>query len=115
MTVWSDPAWLGDKSVNRRQVRRLSRRFAEVGVGIPAERLHEIALGRPATDAELVDVNFALAANQILSEQRRSERSRAQRNCVHWLVVTAAIVVALNLLLCLGCVLFILAQHASPY
>lgn len=115
MTTRSDPAWLGNESVNRRQVRRLSRRFAGVGVGIPAERLHEIAMGRPATDDELVDVNFALAATQILSDERRSRRCRARRHCVHWLIVSAAIIVALNVLLCLAGLLFVLAQHTSPY
>jgi hypothetical protein len=115
MTAWSNSMWAGDRSLNRRQVRRLSRRFAGVGVGIPAARLHEIAAGRPATEDELFDVNFALAANQMLGEERRAKRGRAQRRCVHWLIVSGAILVALNLLLCLGLVFFTLAQHTSPY
>jgi hypothetical protein len=34
---------------------------------------------------------------------------------VHWAVVTGAVVVALNLLLCLGLVFYVLAEHTSPY
>ena len=115
MTTWSNPMWAGDRSLNRRQVRRLSRRFAGVGVPIPAARLHEIASGGPASEDELVDVNFALAATQMLGEERRAKRGRAQRRCVHWLIVAGSILVALNLLLCLGLAFFVLAQHSSPF
>lgn len=54
----------------------MSRRFACVGVGIPAARLHEIAMSDSATDDELTDVNFAFAATQILREERRAKFAR---------------------------------------
>ncbi|TGD88335.1 hypothetical protein BayCH28_11325 [Mycolicibacterium sp. CH28] len=115
MTAWSDPVLPGDHTTSPRQLRRLSRDFAGVGVGIPPKRLQEIAKGGAATDDELVDVTFALTATQFLSEQRRSKRDRAQRRCVHWLVVGAGVLIALNVLLCLGLALFVLTQHTSPY
>jgi hypothetical protein len=115
MTAWSTPVWLGHRSVSRRQSRRMSRRFEAVGVGIAPERIREIAMGRPASEDELVDVGFALTVTQLLNEQRRSQRVRAQRRCTHGLMVIAGIVVALNILLGMGLVLFILTQHTSPY
>lgn len=117
MTVWSDPTLLlTDRSCgSRRQSRRLSRRFADVGVGIAPERLRELAMGRPATEDELVDVKFALTATNLLGDQRRSKRGRAQRHCVQSLMVAAGVVIALNVLLCLGLLMFVLTQHTSPY
>jgi len=96
-------------------LRRLSRRFAMVGVDIPATRLRQIADGDPATESELVDVGFALVATASLAEDRRVKRGRARRRALHWAVVAGALVVALNLLACLGFVLYLLAQQAHPY
>jgi hypothetical protein len=115
MTAWSTPVWLGQRSVSRRQSRQMSRSFAEVGVGMAPERIRQIAMGRPATEDELVDVGFALTVTELLNEKRRSKRGRAQRRCTSWLMVLAGVVVALNILLCMGLVLFVLTQHTSPY
>ncbi|MCI4675777.1 hypothetical protein [Candidatus Mycolicibacterium alkanivorans] len=115
MTTWSAPVMLGQRSVSRRQSRRMSRRFEAVGVGIAPERIRAIAMGRPATEDELVDVSFALTVTELLNEKRRSRRGRARRRCTHSLMVIAGIVVAINMLLCMGLVLFILTQHTSPY
>lgn len=93
----------------------MSRNFAGVGVGIPPERLQQIAMGAAATEEELVDVSFALTATQLLSERRRSKFGRAQRHCVRGAIVVAAILIAINVLLCLGLLLFVLTQHTSPY
>ena len=93
----------------------MSRQFSEVGVGIPPERIREIAMGRPATEDELVDVGFALTVTQLLNEKRRTKRGRVQRRCTRGLIMVAATIIALNALLCLGLVLFILTQHTSPY
>ena len=46
----------------------MSRQFSEVGVGMPPQRIREIAMGRPATEDELVDVGFALTVTQLLNE-----------------------------------------------
>jgi hypothetical protein len=115
MTAWSNPVWLEHRSVSRRESRRMSRRFAEVGVGIAPERIRAISMGRPATEDELVDVGFAVTVTELLNEKRRSKHGRAQRRCTNWLMVVAGVVVALNILLCMGLVLFILTQHTSPY
>ena len=93
----------------------MSRQFSEVGVGMPPERIREIAMGRPATEDELVDVGFALTVTQLLNEKRRTKRGRVQRRCTRRLIMVAATIIALNALLCLGLVLFILTQHTSPY
>jgi len=96
-------------------MRRLSRRFATVGVDISPARLREIADGYPATDSEVVDVNFALVITATLSGERRANRVRARRRVLHWLTVAGAILIALNLLACLGFVLFLLVQHPQTY
>ncbi|MCB0942726.1 MAG: hypothetical protein KDB72_21085 [Mycobacterium sp.] len=93
----------------------MSRQFSEVGVGIPPERIREIAMGRPATEDELVDVGFALTVTQLLNEKRRTKRGRVQRRCTRGLIMVAATIIALNALLCLGLMLFILTQHTTPY
>lgn len=115
MTAPSHLDWLAGGPVSRRRLRRMSRQFADVGVDVPAARLAEIAAGAPAGEAELIDIRFAEAATRLRGESRQGKRVRAQRRCVHWAVVTGAVVVALNLLLCLGLVFFVLAQHAAPY
>ena len=96
-------------------MRRLSRRFSTVGVDIPPRRLRQIAAGAPATEGEWVDVSFALVATNLMTEQRRTKRVRTRRRLAHWGIVVGATVVALNVLLCLGLLFFVLTQHASPY
>ena len=109
MTAWPSPVKSGG------ELRRLSRQFSTVGVDIPASRLRAIAAGAPATEGELVDVSFALVATNLVAEQRQSKRVRAQRRVAHWALVGGAILVALNALLCLGLLFFVLTQHTSPY
>lgn len=92
----------------------MSRRFSAVGVDIPASRLREIAAGAPASEGEWVDVSFALVATNLLAERRHTTRVRARRRVMHWALVGGAILVALNALLCLGLLFFVLTQHASP-
>src|SRR3954463_14267252 len=108
MTDWSDPRL---PRSSPRQLKRLSRNFAGVGVGIPPERLQQIARGEAATEDEFVDVTFALTATALRNEQRRSKVGRAQRRCVHGAIVFAAILIAINVLMCLGLLLFVLTQH----
>ena len=96
------------------ELRRMSRQFSTVGVDIAPSRLREIATGAPATEGEWVDVSFALVATNLMAEQRHTRRVRAQRRVVHWALVGGAVVVALNALLCLGLLFFVLTQHAAP-
>ena len=112
MTSRPSPVRLRDEPVS---LRRLSRRFAAVGVDISAGRPREIAAGDPTTDDELVDVSFALVATATLAEDRRAQHGRSRRRVLRWLMVAGAILVALNLLACLGFVLFLLTQHPPTY
>jgi hypothetical protein len=109
MTAWPNSVHSGG------ELRRLSRRFSTVGVDIAAERLREIAEGAPATEAEWVDVSFAMVATNLLTDQRRTKRGRTRRRLVQWCIVAGAVVVALNVLLCLGLLFFVMTQHTSPY
>lgn len=101
-----------EKILSRRQARRLSRRFAGVGVDIPAQRLQEIAAGAPTPDDEMTDVYFAFAAVEITREERAAKFARRQRRGFYWLMVTGLVLVVLNLLLCMAYVFFSLTQQA---
>lgn len=91
----------------------MSRRFADVGVGIPAARLQQIAAGAPFGSEELVDVKFALWAAELKRRERRAQLRRAQRRVVRWLIIGGLVVAALNLLLCMAYVFVSLALHES--
>lgn len=108
MTAWPNQVRSGG------ELRRISRRFSSVGVDIPPARLREIAEGAPATEGEWVNVSFALVATNLMAEQRHTRRVRAKRRMVHWALVGGAILIAINALLCLGLLFFVLTQHASP-
>lgn len=109
MTAWPNAVGTGG------ELRRLSRQFSAVGVDIPPSRLREIADGAPASEGEWVDVSFALTATNLIAQGRQAKRVRAQRRVVHWLLVGGAVLVALNALLCLGLLFFVLATHTAPY
>ncbi|HZE14753.1 MAG TPA: hypothetical protein VE197_03060 [Mycobacterium sp.] len=100
--------------LSRRRARRMSRRFAGVGVGIPAARLQQIAEGASFASDELVDFKFALCATEMKREQRRAKLKRSQRRAAHWLIVAGLVLAALNLLLCMAYLFISLALHESP-
>ncbi len=102
-----------DRPVGRLALRRMSRQFAAVGVRVPTARLAQIAAGCPAAADELFDVAFAEAATRIRREQRHAKRVRAQRHCVHWMVVLGIAVLALAAVLGMGLGFFLMAAHAS--
>jgi hypothetical protein len=112
---WSHPMHERGQVLSRGQARRMSRRFAGVGVGIPAVRLQEIAAGAPVAGDELADVNFALAATELKREARLATFQRGRRRCMRWLIASGMVLVVLNLLLCVACIFFSLAQHTSPF
>lgn len=89
----------------------MSRRFAGVGVQIPAARLRQMAAGVPLGSAESVDYTFALAATAIQREQRSARAQRNRRRLINGLIVAGLMIAALNLLICLGYVFVILALH----
>ena len=114
MTAPSHPILAGQRP-SRRKLRRLSRRYAGVGVSVSAERLAQIAAGCPASEGEMVDVAFAETATRIRVEQRQAKRGRAKRRCVHSAIVIGGTVVALIILLGLAMGFFLMAEHISPF
>jgi hypothetical protein len=104
-----------DQVLSRRQARRMSQRFAGVGVGIPAARLQAISAGAPAASDELVSVDFALAAIEIKREERLAKLKRRQRRGIRWLIVAGLVLVALNLLLCMAYLFVGLTLHDWPF
>ena len=114
MTTPPNP-WVSEwgRVLSRRQVRRMSRRFAGVGLGIVPARLQEIAAGQPIADDESTDLNFALAATEILREQRLAKFARGRRRAMQWLIVAGLVLVTLNMLICMAYAFFSPAQPAS--
>lgn len=93
----------------------MSRRFADVGVGIPAARLREISAGAPFVSDEFVDLNFALAAIDIKRQERDAKLKRTKRRAIRCLIVAGLVLAALNLLLCMAFVFASLALHEPPF
>lgn len=110
------PSNLGDgQLLGRSQARRMSRRFADVGVEISPARLRSIAAGTTATSDEWADVQFALVATATRREQRRTRVSRAKHRAVHGLVVVLLVLTALNLLASTVYIMLSLLLHQSPF
>jgi len=104
-----------DRALTRGQARRLSRRFGDVGVAIPATRLRQIAAGASARDDELTDVSFAIAATLMQEEQRLAKLKRHQRRVVRWLIVAGLVLLLLNSLMCMAYLFFSMTLHAYAY
>jgi hypothetical protein len=100
--------------LGRPQARRLSRRFAAVGVHIPPTRLRQLVSGSPVADKEMTDVNFALIATQYMREKKTARGARRQRRCGHAMICAGLILVALNFLFCIAYLFFSLTQQAAP-
>jgi hypothetical protein len=99
--------------LGRSQARRLSRRFARVGVEIPPLRLREMLAGAPVADDEMTSVNFALIAIQINREKRLAKLEHLRRRFGHALISVGLAIVALNFLVCIAYLFFSLTQQAS--
>lgn len=92
----------------------MSRRFAGVGVKIPAARLRELIAGAPLAAEESIDVTFAFVAAELKREQRAGKFRRTRRRLVYLLIVAGLMIAALNLLVCMGYVIIRLALYESP-
>lgn len=92
----------------------MSRRFADVGVKIPAARLRAMIEGAEPASKESIDVSFALAAGEFEREQRAAKARRARRRLTQLLIVVGLMIAALNLLICMGYVIVSLTLHQSP-
>jgi hypothetical protein len=101
--------------LGRRQARRLSRRFARVGVSTPPRRLQQMLAGAPVTYEEVADVNFALIATELRREQLVAKFKRLKRRGARSLIFVGLVLVTLNFLFCMAYALFSLTLEASPW
>jgi hypothetical protein len=100
--------------LGRRRARRLSRRFACVGVKTPPERLQQMLAGMPVTAYEVTGVNFALIATQFNRDERIAKFKRLQRRGTRALMFAGLVLIVLNFLFCLAYVLLNLTHQAPP-
>ena len=100
-----------DRGLGRRQARRLSRRFAQVGVDTEPQRLQQMVAGAPVPDDEVTDVHFALIATQIKRDERTAKFERLQRRGTRFLIFLGLVLVMLNFLCCLAYLLVSLTQQ----
>ena len=105
---------LRNQVLSRRQARRLSRRFARVGVKTPPQRLRQMLAGVPVPAGEMVDVNFALIVTQLKREQLVAKIERLKRSGARTLIFVGLVLVTLNFLFCMAYALFSLTLEASP-
>jgi hypothetical protein len=105
---------LGSQIVSRRQARRLSRRFARVGITTPPDRLRQMLAGAPAAYAEVTDFNFALIATHFKRDQFRARVRRMKRRGARSLIFVGMVFVTLNFLFCLAWAMFNLTLEAPP-
>ena len=105
---------VGSQIVGRRQARRLSRRFARVGVTTPPDRLRQMLAGAPAAYAEVADFKFALIATQFKRDQFRARVRRMKRRGARTLIFVGMVLVTLNFLFCLAWAMFNLTLEAPP-
>lgn len=101
-----------DQCLGRRQARRLSRRFAQVGVDTAPQRLQQMVAGAPVPDDEVTDVHFALIATQIKRDERTAKLGRLQRRGTRFLIFLGLVLVMLNFLCCVAYLLVSLTQQA---
>jgi hypothetical protein len=100
--------------LSRRQARRLSRRFAQVGVNTTPHRLRQMLAGLPVAFDEVADVNFAFIATQLRREQLSAKYQRMKRRGTRSLIFIGLVLVTLNFLFCMAYALFSLTLEAAP-
>jgi hypothetical protein len=105
---------LQNQVLSRRQARRLSRRFARVGVNTPPERLRQMLAGVPFATGEVADVNFAFIATRLRREQLSAKFKRLKRRGARSLLFVGLVLVTLNFLFCMAYALFSLTLEAAP-
>jgi hypothetical protein len=100
--------------VGRRQARRLSRRFARVGVTTPPDRVRMMLAGSPAAHAEVADFHFAMIATEFKRDQYRARVRRVKRRAARTLLFVGMVLITLNFLFCMAWALFKLTLEAAP-
>jgi hypothetical protein len=101
--------------LGRWQAHRVSRSFAGVGVAIPPARLQQISRGSICAGDESIDIKFALTAIQIAREERQAKRKRNRRVGTRCLLFLGLVLVALNLLICLGLLMLATLEHTYAF
>lgn len=110
----SQPFQLRNQVLSRGQARRLSRRFARVGVNTPPERLRLMLSGVPVAAGEASDVSFAFIATRLRSEHLSAKLKRLKRRGARSLIFVGLVLVTLNFLFCMAYALFSLTLEAAP-
>lgn len=105
---------VGSHLAGRRRARRLSRRFARVGVSTSPDRLRQMLAGSPAASTEVADFAFALIATQYRRDQLRARVRRMKRRGARSLLFVGMVLVTLNFLFCMAWALFNLTLESSP-
>lgn len=105
---------VGSNLADRRQARRLSRRFSRVGVSASPDRIQQLLAGSTVACAEVADFNFALIATQLKREEFSAKIRRLKRRGTRSLLFLGMVLVTLNFLFCMAYALFSLALETSP-
>jgi hypothetical protein len=105
---------LHNQVLSHRQARRLSRRFASVGVETQPHRIQQLLAGIPLAAGEAADINFALIALQLRREQLMAKYARLKRRGARSLIFVGLVLVTLNFLFCMAYALFSLTLESSP-
>lgn len=106
---------IGNRPLTCRRARRISGRFARVGVGIPAAHLQAIAAGAPLRSKELTDFNFALIAAETMRRDLRAKLRKRRHRGIQCLIFIGATLAGYVVLACALVAILSLALHASPY
>ncbi|WP_231997367.1 hypothetical protein [Mycobacterium sp. 1245111.1] len=105
---------VGSHLASRRQARRLSRRFARVGVSTSPDCLRQMLAGSPAAWADVADFQFAVIATQYRRDQFNARVRRMKRRGARSLLFIGMVLVTLNFLFCMAWALFNLALESPP-
>jgi hypothetical protein len=105
---------VGSHIAGRREARRLSRRFARVGVDTSPEQVRQMLAGSPVAHADVCDFTFAVIATQYRRDQFRARVRRMKRRGARSLLVLGMVLVTLNFLFCMAWALFNLTLDSAP-
>jgi hypothetical protein len=100
--------------LGHRRARRMSQRFARVGIEAPPVRLQQMLAGMPVTQDEATDIQFALIATQMERDDRSAKFKRLQRQGTRSMLFAGLILLVLNFLFCVAYVMLNLTDQAPP-
>jgi hypothetical protein len=100
--------------LGQRRARRMSRRFARVGIDTAPVRLQQMLAGMPCTENEATNIHFALIATQMERDQRSAKFKRLQRKGTRSAIFAGLILLVLNFLFCIAYLMLNLTDQAPP-